>query len=130
MANPQENCEHMLQKISHLKKCQYCDAIFPSDEKRRQHVNEIHLMKSKDLKQTQTKDVLCFQCGKSFVSNKSLALHERNVHSVEPKMHKCGKCDKTFLTFSKLEKHIETGIQLCQLFVFIVYLAWKNLFLL
>ena len=107
MTNPLENCQHILDKISNPKKCKYCDARFGSAKKRIQHVNQVHLMISKEY--------LCFQCGKSFVSDTNLANHEKSAHSGEDKpktIYKCEQCDNTYTEQSRFKKHVEEGIQL------------------
>ena len=112
MVNPQEKCQHMLEKISERNKCRYCEEVFESQKKKYEHIRQVH----------QVHLNLCFECGKSFVSEEKLARHERILHSEarlnkpkktkKPKhnLFKCEICDKTFPISSKLRRHIEIGI--------------------
>ena len=116
----------MLDKIANLRKCKYCDAKFETVKKRIEHVNQVHLVRI-------PKDFLCFQCGKSFSSDRNLEIHEKTVHSgkektKEPKGFTCEQCGKTFSkTYYTLQKHVEQGIQIASVAFYVLFSMQKSL---
>ncbi len=75
--------------------CPYCPKEF-----KEKHYRTIH-MQSHDYNTIYT----CNTCLKKFPRSDLLSKHTRLVHSNKEPMHKCGKCDKAFLTQGRLKKH-------------------------
>ncbi len=76
--------------------CWYCDNVFQTGSKLKQHVEWVH---------AQVKKHVCPTCGHVFLKKHLLDVHVTTVHE-RLKPHKCNICDKTFGEKSSLRKHV------------------------
>eukprot|EP00080_Pristionchus_pacificus_P002599 PDM62619.1 C1 domain containing protein [Pristionchus pacificus] len=80
--------------------CDQCDRRFHADRRLRKHVKAVHSTENDPKKRT----FECNQCGNSFASKVSLAVHEQDVNLSHP--FPCDQCDKRFRTKAKLKFHV------------------------
>lgn len=70
--------------------CRTCDISFSSGEEFKIHIRKVHPLE-------------CTVCGKCFMRNSGLTLHQRRHLKIKP--YKCDLCDKTYVTNQKLMEH-------------------------
>ena len=80
--------------------CKHCNKAFKS---------YYHLIKHQiafNLNGRDENQLSCSKCGKYFLSQTSLNLHIRTIHT-NPRAFKCDKCDWGFAQKAQLQRHLE-----------------------
>ena len=94
--------EHMnihYKEIDGMFHCSICDKGYARRDVLVEHSREQHFAVETG------KNYICQWCGKIFTRGGSLWTHERNVHASEGTLYQCDKCNKNFMTTSKLKLH-------------------------
>ncbi|CAM9701558.1 unnamed protein product [Ectocarpus sp. 6 AP-2014] len=82
--------------------CATCGKVFMSKRSRDGHNKSVHLGMTN---WRESKKLKCPHCRKTFATKSGLAIHIRNLHSVEE--FPCAECNKIFVSADKLTYHVE-----------------------